>query len=331
MKAHHFCTYFNSGYLDRAIVLIESMRQNIGTFSLEVLCFDDATFDFFANHNFQEVQCQKLSSFEQRNPKIKATKKSRSKAEYFFTCTPSWICDVIERNPLLEVITYLDADMCFYNSPEPVFKLFESKSILITEHGFDAKDHENLKFGRFNVGWLSFRNNTIGKACVQRWRDQCIEWCYDRLEDGKFADQKYLDEWPNLYGDALMVGPPGLNCGPWGLTTSPLSIENGTVSVGENPLILYHFQGVRLFSAKHFYLGYYFRFLPTLILTALYFPYVKALVDAAKDHQLSSMGKQQRYAQGNLFYRLFTGYWVDKPRISATIWFLQHFVLRLGR
>lgn len=329
MVTRHFCTYFNSGYLDRALVLLESMRRYMDSFTLEVLCFDEAAYDFFDQHPFPEVRCQRLSAFEDRQPDVAAVKSSRSRAEYFFTCTSAWIDDVLERHKDMDVLTYLDADLCFFGSPESVFEAFADKDVLITEHGFVPSDLENLQYGRFNVGWLSFRNNRIGRDCLRRWRDQCVAWCFDRLEDGKFADQKYLDEWPERYGDRLTIGPPGLNTGPWSLRKSPLTVRDACLYVGGHPLIVYHFQGIRLFSRNHFYLGYYFEVVPADILRFLYFPYVKRLVQAAEQYGLLRAGAQERYKPGNIGYRYATGYWVDCIFISCFLWFLQRCALRL--
>ena len=65
------------------------------------------------------------------------------------------------------------------------------------------------QFGRFNVGMVSFRNDVAGLACLSRWREKCIEWCYDRVEDGKFADQGYLDDWPTEHEGVVVLDMQG--------------------------------------------------------------------------------------------------------------------------
>ena len=45
----------------------------------------------------------------------------------------------------------------------------------------------------------SFRNDDVGRKCVSEWANQCMDWCYQKLYKGKYADQKYLDYWPNKY------------------------------------------------------------------------------------------------------------------------------------
>lgn len=329
-KKLYFCTFVNYGYLDRALAMLESMRQCIEAFSIEILCFDTATVDFFNKHSFPEVICMPISDFEKRQPDVAATKNERTQSEYFFTCTPSFICDVLERNPSINIITYIDADMIFYNTPQPIFELMKNKSIMATEHGFIERDMHNLKYGRFNAGWVTLRNNSTGKECAYRWRNQCVAWCFDRLEDNKFADQKYIDEWPELYADQMLIAPPSINCGPWSLVKNELTQKDETLMLNHQPLVAYHFQGLRIFSPNHFYLGYYFPYSPTLILKTLYYPYVRTLVSMVGKYNLTSAGQQQRYPSGNFLYKLITGYWIDKPNLSKLIWMLQRYILRLG-
>jgi hypothetical protein len=59
----YFCTYFNSGYLDRALVLLESMRDWIPNFTIYILAFDKEVVEFFLQHGWPEVQVLPLDVF----------------------------------------------------------------------------------------------------------------------------------------------------------------------------------------------------------------------------------------------------------------------------
>jgi hypothetical protein len=326
----YFCTYFNSGYLDRALVLLESLRCWTPQFTIYVLAFDSVVVDFFAQHDWPEVCILPLEAFESRNTDVAKVKMQRTRAEYFFTCTGAWINDVFEQHPDIDVLTYVDADLCFFSTVEQLFTVLGERSILIAKH--NPAVHEGLvsPYGRFNVGLLTFRNSPVGRSCVRRWREQCVEWCYDRLEEGKYADQKYLDTWPSDYAGHVVIAPPGINTGPWSLHEGCLSVDlKGNIVVDGHPLVVYHFQGIRLFSACHFYLGYYFCFEPSLALTLLYEPYVRKLVYFGDIYGLK-LSAHGRYGVNGLVYKLVTGYWVGRPLLSRVIWMLHHYGLRIS-
>ena len=89
MKRIVYCTYFNKGYLSRGIVLLRSLARFSEECKVEVLCFDDYTHAFLSEHDFGCVVPVTLSEFESRNPELVAVKPTRSRGEYFFTCTSS--------------------------------------------------------------------------------------------------------------------------------------------------------------------------------------------------------------------------------------------------
>lgn len=311
-----FCTYFNLGYLNRGIVLFRSMEKFVPGFQIEVLCFDDATYDFLATHPFRGVTPVRLIDFENRHPELLEVKPSRSRGEYFFTCTSTWTLDVISRHPESESVTYLDADMKFFSSPASAFDQMKDKDILICDHNFERTPEKFLQHGRFNVGWISFRNNTTGLGCLRQWAADCVAWCYDRLEDGKFADQKYLDAWPERFGGRLAIAPKGLDLGPWGIGDQELSCHDGQITINNEPVILYHYQGLRLFSERHYYLGYYYHHPIRNILELLYEPYIRELIAVAKEFSIAECIPNKRYGNGSLAYRLFSGYWLGYARLA---------------
>jgi hypothetical protein len=158
----------------------------------------------------------------------------------------------LETYPDIDFITTLDADIFFFNSPKSLFDTFENYSIMITAHDF-ANNLKHLEIhGRYNVSFQSFRRDGEGFACLNEWKKQCLQWCFDRLDDGKFADQKFLDSWNSEFTRVLELSGNGAGIAPWNISKYKISYKNKVVYCGEHPLIFYHFQGLRLINSKWF-------------------------------------------------------------------------------
>ncbi len=193
----------------------------------------------------ENVEAIDVADLEARYPSLALCKKNRSLVEYYFTCTPSVISFVFDDNPLVNQVTYIDADMFFYNDPAIIFSEIGDASVAITPHRFAAEFLHNEKYGIYNVGLLSFRRDAVGLECLKEWQRNCIEWCYDRLEDGKFADQKYLDSWPVLYPNVVSIQHEGVNAGIWNIGEAQWSIVDNSVCINRKPLVLFHFHGIK--------------------------------------------------------------------------------------
>ncbi len=243
----HICTLFDSNYLLRGLSLFRSLQKYTHGLQFYVLCLDDKCFNTLSTINLDNIHPIKIEEIEQWDSRLIEARNNRSHVEYFFTLSPALPLYLLKKNPAIDIITYMDADLFFYQSPEPIYKELGDKSILIIEHRFSEHLKDKEIYGRFNVQYQSFRNNTTGLKCLERWNDQCTEWCYDRLEDGKFADQKYLNEWPELYKDDLVIlSHKGGGVAPWNWSKYPFLLKRNQLTVSSDPLIFYHFHAIKI-------------------------------------------------------------------------------------
>lgn len=247
--SRHYCTYFDSGFLIQGIALLDSLKRHDAGALLWVLALDDACARVLEALPEPSLRVVRLSEVEAGDGELAAAKTNRSRVEYYFTLSPCWPRWLLERHREMERITYLDADMLFFADPGGLFHDMDSAraSVLITDHRFpDWLEHYN-KHGRFNVGILSFHNDAVGRQCLDDWRMRCLAWCHDRLEDGKYADQKYLEDWPVRFGpDVLVLEHAGVNAAPWNWGRHRWAIpDEGGVSVDGRPLVLFHFARFR--------------------------------------------------------------------------------------
>ena len=231
--------------------MIRSLLQFSGHSHVFVLCMDEQTRSILTQLNLPEVTCISLPEIEDED--LLKARKNRGFAEYCWTLSPSLPWYVLQKNAHIDFITYLDADLYFYSSVEPLYEEIGDSSIAIIEHRFASRFRHHEVNGRFCVEWVSFRRDDEGMACLSRWRNQCIEWCYYRLEDGKFGDQKYLDEWPGLYSSCRIIQHPGAGIAPWNFEQYHFGQnKGGHILVEGGPLIFYHFHQFELLDNGRF-------------------------------------------------------------------------------
>lgn len=244
----HFCTYFDSHYLLRGLVLYQSLKRHAPEFTLWVLCFDEAVFDALTQLAWPGLQPIRLDDFERGDGALARVKPARSRVEYYFTCSPSLPLYLLDHQPQIDTLTYLDADLCVYDRLDPIWEELGQASVLILPHRFSAQLRDRERYGLYNVGWLTFRNDLAGRACLTWWRERCLEWCYDRVEGGKFADQKYLDDWPQRFANVAVLQNSAAGLAPWNWMNYRLMLEDHQLRVDGSPLIFYHFHGFKRFS-----------------------------------------------------------------------------------
>lgn len=266
---YYFCTYFDNNYLDRGLALYQSLTEQCQPFRLWILCLDDEVYRTLIEMNLPEVTLIPMSVFEWNDDKLKEAKLNRSLVEYYFTITPVLISKILDTNPSIDTLTYLDADVYFFAPIEPLYKELEKGSVLIVGHNFSQSRKYLEKYGIYNVGLLSFRNNKNGLTCLNWWKERCLEWCYDRLEDGKFADQKYLDDWPERFVGVIVCQNKGVGVAPW-------NIEDYT----GQPIIMYHYHGLKRVNKKMWDIdvsGYTDKKVSKKTIDSIYCPYLKEL------------------------------------------------------
>ena len=170
VATYHFCTYFDRHYLTRGLALYRSLKQHCPRFVLWVLCMDKASEDALASRGLPEVRLIALEDFERGDDELLLAKGNRKPIEYYFTCTPSLPLYVLEHWPEVSTITYLDADLYFFADPAPLFEEFAARadgSMAVVEHRFPPRLRAREQYGRFNVGWLSFRRDEHAQpACA---------------------------------------------------------------------------------------------------------------------------------------------------------------------
>lgn len=111
----------------------------------------------------------------------------------------------------------MDADLYFYTSPESIFNELTNSSIGLSPHNYSPEYDKSEVSGKFCVQFVYFRNNRYGMQALNWWRNECIKWCYARLEDGKFGDQMYLDRFSLLFNEVHIIENKGGGIAPWNI------------------------------------------------------------------------------------------------------------------
>lgn len=257
-----FCTLFDSNYLDKGLALIHSMKKYIKEYKLYVFAFDDRCFRVLSDMKMENVIIVPLENI--MTDRLQQIKEERTCAEFCWTCTP-----VIIEHVLLKLgekmCTYIDADIYFFADPCEVIQeiLDHDCSVGLVCHGFERNYEyiaQILKVGKYCIQFNTFLNNKDGVEVLEEWKEDCLNWCYNRCEDGKLGDQKYPDKWRQKYSCVHESRNSGAGVAPWNLHLySYLGKYNGKIwlkgEAGKFPLIFYHFEAIRYLPGGKTYLN----------------------------------------------------------------------------
>lgn len=282
MAKRVYCTYFDHHYLTRGLALYHSLQQHEPGARLWVLCMSEACHRTLTGLDLPNLRPVRLGDFEAADPEVAATRSSRSMIEYYFTCSPAWKLYVLNNEPEAEWVTYLDSDLFFFASPEPIYAEMKDASFGIIPHHFTRRVAYRKRFGIYNVGWVSARRCDEGIAALNWWRERCIEWCHDFVDGDRFADQRYLDRLPGLFPNVHVIGHLGANLAPWNFADLRVEWRDDTVLVERRyQLLFFHFHGVRHVGRYYFNSHRVFHApFPELMRRRIYQPYIAALAAA---------------------------------------------------
>ena len=233
--------------------MLESLFNYVNGATAWVLCLDNETKTYLQKLNHKSIKSIALSEVEDAYPELLIAKEDRSLAEYYFTLSPFLPAFILSKTPKLQSIIYLDSDLEFFSSPIKIIEELKGKSIGIIEHRFHSSYDHSRFAGRFNVGWIFFHNDSESQRCLSQWMSQCAAWCKDHPEDGKFADQMYLNEWPQNFQKVKILEHPGANLAPWNLNSHELLLNENTFLSDSQNVIFYHFHMLRHVNENYVY------------------------------------------------------------------------------
>lgn len=257
---HRYCTITDIRYVAKAITMIRSLLENSPQAHITVFCFDTESINLMEKCFTDRVQIIPWKIVE--TDLYRKLKTQRSVSEYFWTCTPKSLLYCLENLNYSE-ITYLDADLLFFGDPSTILDwgAYQNANAIITPHRFHPR-YEQWDKGIYCVQFVHLRG-AEGLKIARWWTKACEEWCFNRVEPGRFGDQKYLDSWPTMFTKVISCDHPGVGLAPWNALKHTIRIDSDNfIEVGANdqwdPLVFYHFHGLKFFTSNKFdrYAGY---------------------------------------------------------------------------
>lgn len=254
----YLCTLFDSNYLDKGLVLYDSLEKCCRDYTLYLLPMDNTCAEVLEDLRLESTVLIDYNDFEDED--LKRVKSDRTHAEFCWTCTAKLIKYVINKFDI-PMCTYIDADLYFYENPEILIQemLDSGSSVQIVRHNFrkfERKDSERLA-GKFCVEFNTFLCNQEGMEVLASWEADCVKECSYGKNNKVMGDQKYLETWPKRFKCINICSNQGAGVAPWNINKfiyEKKGIDHYEIIDKENkkhyPLVFYHFQNVCFMSHK---------------------------------------------------------------------------------
>lgn len=167
------------------------------------------------------------------------------------TAVKPYLLDYLLERYGIEKLLYIDPDILILNSLDPLRDDLDEANILLTPHLLSPipaddrrlTEHDILKSGVYNLGFLGLRNSLESKRLLRWWSDKLYHHCIVDIAQNLFVDQRWMDLVPGLFDGVKILRDPGYNVAYWNLHERYVSLEDGIAVNGNAPLRFLHFSG----------------------------------------------------------------------------------------
>jgi hypothetical protein len=246
MTGSIYCTIFDSAYLARALALHASLLEASARSRLAFFCVDEAAAVVLSRLGLERAIVVREAEFT--TPELDRVRPQRSRAEYCWTCKPFALLHLARRFPEAPWLAYVDTDMMFFGDPDDALPGPEAH-YLLTPHRFHAAFESYARTaGLHNAGYAAIRNTPQGRDAARWWAERCIESCSVSVTEMSYGDQKYLDRMLAEVPRGVSCPHAGLNAAPWNIERYHVTADAKAVLLDGTPLLLYHFQALRILN-----------------------------------------------------------------------------------
>lgn len=252
----HIASAFDKNFISRALTAYDSITPHIKEAEFWFLCLDKETKPIMEKLNLPNTHY--INVEEMKNEALIKTREDRNDREFAMTSKSNFLSYLIKSNRIKtgEMLVLTDVDMIFY---PPIKELFdkeirdENHSIFLTPHNFSKEKEWLIKeVGYYNLGFITFKINEYSSACIHKWADQCVEWCYlwHDYENNRYTDQLYGQNWENEYPGVSALQNKGVNMGTWSINKYKITKRGAQFYADEEPISCYHFHGLKMYLDK---------------------------------------------------------------------------------
>ncbi len=282
----NFCSYFDRAHLTRGVLMARSLFRHRPDAHLTLLCFDDTVRRVISELFGERILLMDIEELERLDPALLEARGNRTFREYLSTVRPSLMLELLQGQPEGSTLHYLDADVYFFSDPAPLEVELEEADVLLTPHDFAPQHQHWNALGDFNAGWLSARNSAGGRDALAWWRERCLEWCKMAVEEGRYANQGYLNGMLAHFPQVRAARHRGLNVGPWNAANRQLGHDGERFTAGADPLLAYHFSTISRLAPGWFFTELYaYGSLPRGLLGGIYHRYLDSFEQIHRQHR----------------------------------------------
>jgi len=294
MKSKHcFYTSFNKAYAAQALLLASSLRRVYGDEAYLVALLIDQVEDedlaYF--EEFDEI----LFAEDLDIPHFRSWIFGHTIVEAATAVKPFALRQLLGR---FSQVTYLDPDIYVYSRLDEVTARGGQWDSMLTPHQISpqteewvtqATELESLRYGVYNLGFLSVRATGDGNRVANWWADRCYLHCTTNTERGLFTDQKLFDLAPALFSGVRVLRHPGYNVATWNVRERTITLDERGLLANGLPLRFCHFT-----KATHIGASALERMVEGKnMFTELFHAYLALL--RQKNHELSELSRNWAY------------------------------------